>query len=78
MGIPKDSLNDGYALEMHYDMYWSLEQILLAQWAENARHDLAESLDSKTICIEGSLSFSPVDLKVHQRQDVVGAWTIDD
>jgi len=65
-------------LKMHYDLYWSLEQILLAQWADGVQHEMAEIVDGRTVCITGALTVSPVDLKVLEQQGLVGAWTIED
>ena len=64
-------------LKMHYDLYWSLEQMLVAQWAKGVQHELAEINDGKTVCIMGSVFASPIDLKVLEQQGLVGAWSVE-
>lgn len=64
-------------LKMHFDIYWSLEQMMLAQKAEGNLRDPAEVRDGRTVCIAGHILISAVDLRVLEQQDLVGIWTID-
>ena len=65
-------------LKMHFDIYWSLEQMLLAQQAAGRSREFTEIRDGKTVCIGGHILISAIDLKVLEQQGLVGVWRIDD
>lgn len=65
-------------LKMHFDIYWSLEQMMLAQMAKGNSRDPAEVRDGRTVCIAGNIFISAIDLRVLEQQGLVGVWTIDD
>ena len=65
-------------LKMHFNIYWSLEEMMLAQKAKGDLRDPAEIRDGRTVCIAGHILISAIDLRVLEQQGLVGVWRIDD
>ena len=65
-------------LKMHYDLYWSLEQMMLAQQVQGRSREFTEIRDGRTACIAGHVLISSIDLKVLEQQGLVGVWRVDD